>query len=101
MLARIRLALGRGPSSAAPEELPPFSPDNAHLENGDRLGLFREMLVRAGARVREVRTAGEVAEYLTELLPRGAHARVAVSDGAERVAGGLRASLVDSGLAVV
>ena len=101
MLARIRGALGRGPDAAAPEELPPFSPSAAHVEQGDDVGLFREMLVHAGARVREARTAEEAAEYIAGLLPRGAPGKVAVSDGAERTAGGLRASLTHSGLAVV
>ncbi len=101
MLARIRRALGRGPAPVAPEELPPFTSGGARAEEGDAVGLFRERVVSAGGRVRDVRTAKEVAEYLGGLLPREASAKVAVSEGAERAASGLRAILTSAGFAVL
>lgn len=99
MLGRIRAALGRVASSPAPEALPSFSQGGADACEG--VGLFREKVLRAGGRIRDVHSAAEVSEYLRKLLPPDAPKKVAVSDGAERCARGLRALLKDAGAAVI
>lgn len=101
MLGRIRAALGRDAARPAPAALPPFSLGSPGRDAGDRVALFRERVVRAGGRIEDVRGAAEVAEYLRRLLPPVAPTKVAVSDGAERAAGGLRELLKAAGVAVI
>lgn len=101
MLGRIRAALGRVASEPAPGALPSFSPDSPCKDACDGAGLFREKVVRAGGRIQNVGSAAEVSEYLRSLLPPDAPKKVAVSDGAERAAGGLREFLKAAGFAVI
>jgi L-lactate dehydrogenase complex protein LldG len=101
MLGRIRAALGRGASQPAPGALPSYSSGSPCADAGDGVGLFREKVVRAGGLIQAVRSAAEVAEYLRGLLPPLAPTKVAVSDGAERAAGGLRELLKAAGAAVI
>jgi L-lactate dehydrogenase complex protein LldG len=81
--------------------LPSFSLVSPSAGAGDGVGLFREKVLRAGGRIQDVRSAQEVAEYLTRLLPPDAPKKVAVSDGAERSARGLRGLIKDAGVAVI
>lgn len=101
ILGRIRAALGRVASRPAPGVLPSFSLGSLRKDTSDGVGLFREKVVQAGGRIQNVGSAAEVSEYLRSLMPPDAPKKVAVSDGAERVAEGLREFLKAAGFAVI
>lgn len=102
MLARIGDALGRTARPAfAPSPLPPFRTKAAELDGGERVAQFISELSRVGAGAAQLSTEAEVKGHLESLLPAGADAPVALSDGPGLRRLGLREWLAGTGRRVI
>ncbi len=102
MLARIGDALGRPARPPfAPAPLPPFRAEAAELGEGERVAQFISELAGVGAGAAQLGTEAEVKEHLEGLLPAGADAPVALSDGPGVRRLGLREWLAGTGRRVI
>jgi len=108
MLARVRAALGRDDSAAAPRPLAPFDDrdqaaagEPGALGGEDLAARFALELERVGGHFARAGTAREVCAYLLRLLPAGGGGEVALSDASLLRELGLRELLAGAGVGLV